>query len=185
MVSRPVVLLKACPELVEGARVEPPLRVPILAFRRGGVCDPPVFLPLRHPGVPGRDPAPWSPRPHPASLVSLSNHTPGNPPRPKPPNLPLRLSLLTSLPSLLALPRPLMRTGRFLTGLLRATNPEPTQPFLVSLPKGISTLPSYPPSALRTQPNPGTVLRPTASSNRLPGIVAAFPQRDADLQAMT
>ncbi len=89
-----------------------------------------------------------------------------NPSTPKPPlathpdrNLPtsyLPLSLLTSLPSLLASPRPLVRTGRFLTGLLRATNPEPTQPFLVSLPKGISTFPSYPPSALRTQPNPGT-----------------------------
>ena len=146
----------------------PPSRHPVLILRRGAVSDPPVFLFLRHPGVPGRDPAPcstpplpshpWQParlnapnlpipippraavpdppvflprhpgvkpalslpngagtqqhpttRPHPASLVSLSNHTPGNP-RPQR-SKPLR-----------SRPRPLLRTGRFQTGLLRAPN---------------------------------------------------------------
>ena len=44
--------------------------------------------------------------PHPAFLVSLPNHTPGNPPTPDAPNLLLRLSLLCPLTSPLPHPAP-------------------------------------------------------------------------------
>ena len=61
---------RTCPELAEGLRCTrrnsvrgppslPPSRRPRPILRRGAVSDPPVFIP-RHPGVPGRDPAPRS-----------------------------------------------------------------------------------------------------------------------------